>query len=46
MYFFIRLAALLDVIIPSQAENTSSERVASSSSSSTTHIQHTILHVC
>lgn len=40
-----RLAALMEVIRPQQAENNASERMASGSSSSSAHIQHGMLQV-
>lgn len=41
----VRLASLMEVIRPPQAENNASERIASGSSSSSAHIQHGMLQV-
>lgn len=45
MYWSSSLAALMEVIRPSQTENTAPERMASSSGSSSAHIQHGMLQV-
>lgn len=45
MILSFRLAALMEIIRPSQTENTASERMASGSSSSSAHIQHGMLQV-
>lgn len=44
-FFSFRLSAIMEVVRPTQTENTSSDRMASGSSNSSAHIQHGMLQV-